>query len=375
MKEILNKISVFLFFTALCALAILTLLSEKTDFSEQENRRLTAFPKLSISTILDRSFMTEFEKYFSDNFFARTSFVFSKSRIESMTGKKEINGVYILPNKFLIKSNEIDQDIVDNNIKAINSFYEKNNMSVTLAIVPTAIEIYKDEIDANAPKPYQKKEIEKIYAKLDKKVQSVDLINPLYAAKSDYIYYKTDHHYTSLGAYITYNSTIKSLDVTPIPLEKWDIKRASDKFNGTLYSKTLLNPEIKDTIDLYTYPKGSKLESVISVEKGKQKETKSIFFDSFLNHKNKYEVFLGKSSYTKITTKLKNGKKLLIFRDSFGTSLMQFFFTHYEQITIIDLRMTDQKLDELKYSDFEKVLIVYSNDTFVQDKSLQKLTK
>ena len=98
--------------------------------------------------------------------------------------------------------------------------------------------------------------IDYCYNKLDN-VTGINIIDALKASKDQYIYYRTDHHWTSLGAYIAYNAAGDQLGYTPYSIDDFTKTVGSESFQGTLFSKTLDQSVKKDEIDMYTLTDGS----------------------------------------------------------------------------------------------------------------------
>ncbi len=187
-------------------------------------------------------------------------------------------------------------------------------------------------------------------------------------AKGDYIYYKTDTRNTSLGAYVCYNSIAKKLDLDPIPIEKWDIEHISNKFRGNLYSRTMLEPSRFDTIDIYTYQNGAKVEKIETIYQGKKAETKDIFVRNNIKKEDKHSVFFGgNQGVTTITTNQKNGKNLLIIKDEYANATIQFFVNHYEKITLIDTNLANaDDIKAINIAEYQEAMFLFGYDNFIE---------
>lgn len=133
-----NKLSAILFMAVLLVFPVLTLISEKEVFSSTENRNLASFPKISIESIKDKSFMDGLEKYLSDHFIGRTEWVEAKVKTEVLIGKEEINGVYITNDMLIQKLNTPDYDKVNKAMEAINKFAADNKANIYVMFAPTA---------------------------------------------------------------------------------------------------------------------------------------------------------------------------------------------------------------------------------------------
>ena len=141
----------------------------------------------------------------------------------------------------------------------------------------------------------------------------------LYETRDEYIFYRNDHHWTTLGAYYAYASTIKKMGFSPVLLNKYEIEHASSGFKGTLYSKSLYDRIKPDVLDFYNYSNGAKVTSVLINNGIDETENSAIFFRDFLNKKDKYSAFLGTNQpVISIKTNADNNNKLLVIKDSYA---------------------------------------------------------
>lgn len=369
-----NKLTanIAIFAVLLILLPALTLFLPKKTFSENENRYLQEFPVPTLKTIKDKSFMSAFEKFFSDHFVLREQWIQLKNQMEIVTNKKEINGVY-LTEKRLIEHQELNEDIIQQNTEAINSFAEKYKKPTFLMVVPTAESIYTDQLPLMAPYFDQKKVIDEIYTTSNKSLTCIDVFTPLLSAKNQYIYYNTDHHWTSLGAYLGYFASAKPLGFSHNEIDKFNVEHASHDFKGTLYSKTLYEKCTPDTIDLYHLSTGEP-QVTVTVQSGqKSSEHQSIFFRNYLDKKDKYNTFLGQNEpCVSVKTNVNNQKKLLIIKDSYAHSMVQFYMYHYSEITLIDLRYVNKLSNYVSVDDYDQILFVYNFASINSDTSIGK---
>ena len=371
-----KKITFLVFFALLLIFPLITTFSNKKDFSETENRYLEEFPTFSIENILSRKYMKALESYISDHFVGRSLWISNKTKIELFAGKHESNGVYILKDRLAEKQDPIDEKEVAKSIASINRFAQENTVPVFVMLVPTSTEIYKDELPKNAPQVDEKKFInEEVYAQLDPKITALDAYNAMYSNRSDSIYYRTDHHWTTLGAYTAYAATIKKMGYGAISWGRFDIEHASNAFRGTLYSKSLYDKVEPDTIDLYYYDKGAKVTSVEINDGRETKNYDSMYFKDYLKHSAKYSVFFGTNQpVVTIKTDSEKGGKLLLFKDSYAHSYAPFLAQHYSEITMVDLRYMNTSYENLlNVSDYDQVLFLYSSATFSTETTIKKL--
>ena len=374
MKNKQKRISTLIFFIIIIILPLITTFSKKKSFSETENRPLQEKPSLSIESWFDKSFMNQSESYVADHFTGRIKWISSKINMELMLGKTNLNNVYITDSRMLEKIPQPDYSVIDKSISAINDFANSNNVPVFVMMSPTSAGIYSETLPENTPQINQREIINYIYKNLDTKVSAVDVYDLLYAMKDDYIYYRTDHHWTSLGAYYAYSVAIQKLGFTSIAYSKYNIEHASNNFLGTYYSKTLYDKIQSDTIDIYSYNDGDTVVSC-TVDNGiEKKEYNDIYFRDFLKGKDKYSTYLGTNQpEVVIKTNLESNKKILIFKDSYGNSFIPFLTQHYNQITVLDMRYVKDYKEYVNVSDYSQVLFLYNSTTFCEDENIKKI--
>ena len=375
MNKISKMMTIVLFFGLLLILPFLTLVSPKEKFSEIENRTLATVPEFSVENVKNKTYMNGIENFLSDNFMLRPKWIGIKTDVELMSGKNETNGVYILKDKLLEKLEPPNYQDVDKSISAINNFASKVKAPVFVMVAPTATGIYSEELPDNAPKFDQKALINNVYDKLDSKIVTLDAYGALFPTRDEYIYYRNDHHWTTLGAYYAYASTIKKMGFSPILSDQYDIEHASNDFKGTLYSKSLYDGIKADTIDFYHYKNGTNVTSV-DVQQGVQtKSYDSMYFRDFLEKKDKYSSFLGTNQpLITIKTDSKNKSKLLVIKDSYAHSFVPFLTQHYSEITMVDLRYINESMDKIvDISKYDQILFLYNASNFATDQNIKKL--
>lgn len=374
--NIVNLITCIAFFGILIAFPIITAFKPKEKFSDIENRTLQSMPKASVKTIYDRSYMNKLETYISDHFAGRTDWIKVKTAVETFAGKYERNGIYILENRLVEKINEPDYTLIDKSIEAINKFSEDNNLPVYFMLVPTSAEIYREQLPESAPNVNQKEFINYVYGGLAKNISTIDVYSAMQSEKFDYIYYRTDHHWTTKGAYYAYETAGKKMGYMPVPIEMYDVEHASDSFQGTFYSKALYDGVEKDALDIYHFNGGSSVTDVlVTSDYGKDPASYSdMYFREFLDVKDKYSTFLG-TNQPLITIKTNNeGGKLLMFKDSYAHCYVPFLTQHYSEITLVDMRYIQMSYKNVvNPEDYDQVMFLYNASSFMTDINIRKL--
>jgi hypothetical protein len=374
MENMHKKVMVILFLLTIGLIPLLSLIAmprERFAFSVNENRYLAAFPRFSLDRVLDTEYMRGFEDWANDRIIGRESWLRLRNRAEISLGKIEIGGAFITPERMLQVWQEYDEDLIDRSLAAMDAFAARHSETpVFFMLAPTAQEIYRSSLPEYVPLPSQYDFIRYCYDGLEN-VTPVDVLTPLEDNSEWYLYYRTDHHWTSLGAFIAYSAAAPVLGFTPLGLGSFTAENFGG-FLGTLYSMTLINTVTPDVISIYK-PTGSAPAITLTVGGN---EFGSLYFREYLDTKDKYSVFLGANApVIEIKSEPANtDKRLLIFKDSYAHSLIPFLVNNYSEITVADLRLINTVYSELfNVEDYDAVLFVYNVISFSEDTNLIKL--
>ena len=247
----------------------------------------------------------------------------------------------------------------------MNALAENTGLPVCLALIPSAAEIWSDRLPANADTADQAALIRQIYDGVT--VDTVDVLAELQAHAEEPIYYRTDHHWTTLGAYYGYAATARALQLTPESPEAYRPETVSTSFYGTVYSSSGVRWVAPDSIQIYV-----PAENVQLVRYDTADGTDSPVYDmSKLETKDKYSMFLGGNTSRLVIRTGAEGGKLLVIRDSFADCELPFFFSHYSEIHVLDLRYFRQSVSAYaRDGDFDSILVTYSLPDFITDTSV-----
>lgn len=353
-------------------------ISPDQAFSPVENRALQQMPTPSLDTVLSGKFMSAFETYTTDQFPGRDSWVNLKARTERAMGKQENNSVYFCKDDTLItRFNKPDSALVNQNLSYIDQFAAKAGVPVSFSLIPGAAEIWADRLPNGAPNASQKAIIDQATASL-RNASVYDTWSTMNAHKDESIYYRTDHHWTSLGAYYGYTSLMDALGMKAVPLCNYEKTTVSDSFYGTIFSSSGVRWVKPDSIDTYVPDTGVTVTSHTYDAKGNPiEEPRSLYVKSFLDVKDKYSMFLGgNQSLCVVKTAHADAPKLLIVRDSYADSLVPFLTPHFSEIHLVDPRYYKLSVaDYIQENNIDQALVLYSVSNFVNDKNLVWLTK
>lgn len=357
-------------------IAALHLLTPDRAFSESENRVLERTPAFSLQALVSGKFTSHFEKYVSDQFAFRDVWIGVKSDADRLMGKKESNGVYLGDDGYLIqKFTAPTAGDLEDKVEAIQAFGSTTpDLNKYVMLVPTATTLLEDKLPAYAPTGDESAYLDQVRQALPRDIQFVDVYPALYAEREEPIFYKTDHHWTTRGAYSAYRELCKQMGILPKGEEDFHIWQVTNEFYGSLYSKSGFRHLQPDSIELYM-PKEEKKYAVEYVEEGQISD--SLYELENLNKKDKYTVFLnGNHALIQITGGHPEGRKLLVVKDSFANSLIPFLTEHFSEIYVVDLRYYEEDLMRLvQEQDIHDMLLLYNLHTFFEDPSIKKIAE
>ena len=362
--------------------------SPDRTFSEVENRNLEQLPAVDFGTpeklfrdgnFFNGQFMRDFETYTTDQFIGRDAWVDLKARTERALGKKENNDVYFADNDTLItRFDQPAADRVTENLNYVNKFVENVDIPVVFSLIPTQACIWADRLPEGAPNASQTDLMAQAQGAVTGATWA-DVYTPLMEHKDEDIFYRTDHHWTSLGAYYGYTGLASALGYTPVPLTDYTPTVRSTEFYGTVFSSSGVRWVKPDTITTYVPDDGITVVSHTYDNSGNPvEEQRALYVESFLSVKDKYSMFLGGNQSLGVVTNTNNpdGPKLLIIRDSYADSLVPFLTAHYSEIHLIDPRYYHLSVkDYVEQNGIDQALVLYSVPNFVTDGNLFWITR
>ncbi|MDR0821911.1 MAG: hypothetical protein LBN40_05565 [Oscillospiraceae bacterium] len=368
----LKKLTPAAFVALLFIIPTLSFVFMPDEFLENENRYRGQLPKLTLSSYKDETFMTRFTKWYGDILFGRTELIRFKNSVERFSGKTETGGVFDTGERLAQIWRDPDMRFADKNIDAVNTFAAQTSTPVYVILAPTSQEIYKDELPKHAEVTSQLDYIDYCYDKLSG-ATAVGVADTLLASKQDYIYYRTDHHWTSLGAYLAYRDFAQQAGFVPTPIEQLNAETAARDFRGTLYSKNLDTSIEPDEIDFYFADNEPPL-SLAAKDGDTNATADSLYFREFLSEKDKYAAFLGQNAPLLEIDTGYTGGKLLLIKDSYANAFVPFVTRNFSHITVADPRYFNLDYRLLfNPDDYDAVLFLYNVVSFSDDTGIIKL--
>ena len=380
-----KKYSVFitvLFCLFTFGFGIALIVSPSRDFSEQENRYLSQFKAPTLKTVRSGEFMESFEKYVTDQFPLRDQWVQLKALSERTLGKQENNGVYFGTDGRTLFAHftRISDEELTKRVDFVNSLGDNLDVPVYFSLVPDKSFVLLELLPDNAPNVDDNSTIQQARELCGDSVSFIDLTWVLRGTcgNSDpgenTCFYRTDHHWTTMGAYEAYQCIARSMGYAE-PFVGYELHQVSDSFYGTTYSASgagwvrpdticTMIPEggTKGHVTVTRYPEGAPIEG-------------GLYYPEKLEVKDKYAYFLGGNQPLCI---IKNpdaaGGKLLVIRDSYADSLAPFLAEEFQEVHLYDLRYNNVSLKKyVEENEIDQVLVLYSANNFNTDQNLFKL--
>lgn len=359
-----NKIITSFFCLLLAASALAGLLVPDRYYSEREKRTLMQKPQFTIVDFVSGKFSDEFEQYLTDQVPLRDGWVTMKTYLELDIGKRESGGVYICKDKYLMdKFTSYSKKQLAANAAALADLQEKlaaEGVSMNTILVPIAAQVLTDKLPAHAPVTDYTAILQVL---ADTGVDTTDVLSALAAHSSENIYYRTDHHWTSLGAYYAYCAW---RDIEP-NADEWTQEILCDNFHGTTWNKVPLPSVPAEEITAW-YQNPTRH---VSYNNG-QYETESIYERKYLSGSDQYAVFLNSNQAQTVIEGSGKSGKLLLIKDSYDNTFSQFPVEDYAEVHVLDLRFFKGDVTEYaKENDITDALVLYGVQNFVKDTNLR----
>ena len=354
----------YLILVIILSITFVNIFTPNKKFSNIENRELESKPEFNFTSIIDDSYFKEYNKYVEDQFANRSFWMGLKTKFEKFIGRKKIDNIYFGKDNLLIEEMiNPTEEFLENRINNINFLREKySNKKINFILVPNKIGIYKNQIDTSSNKI---KLYDYFKSKIDKELFKINTFDVLEKHKNKYIYYKTDHHLTTLGSKYIYDSLYDTKDI------KYDKYLVNNTFKGTDANK-IAYYKYEDSIEIYK--RKDEVPYYLTYNRD-DKDYSSIYDKSKQFSANPYDVFFGgNTAMIDIRTTSKNKEKLLILKDSYANNFIPFLLNDYREIIIIDSRYFFDNLDDIiKEKDITDIMLYYNMNTFFEDITFDKM--
>ena len=378
LKKILKYPVVLAFFLFIFLFTAVDLVKPDREYSEFENKYLTQRPEFTLASFLNNEWTSKYETYLNDQFVLRDDWITLKSICESMLLKIENNGsaygadAYRCEKFTTLAGDSLAQ--FERNVGYEKTFIDTygETVPITFTIIPNAYMILPEKLPEGLTQVDQAAYTAPIYEAVGDKAQVVDFTGALTAHKDEYIFYRTDHHWTTLGAYYAYAAYVESLGMEPVALDSLSEIEVPD-FYGTYFSKAKKFDAVADTITYYPIA-----DAGVIID---GQEADGYYDLSKFEVRDKYAAFLrGNNGYTVIKSGVREvpegqePSKILVIKDSYANSFVPFLLYNFDEVHVVDLRYSAVSMKELLSTEnFDQVLLMYNFMNLVTDTNLYKL--
>lgn len=353
--------SIILIFTAV------DLLQGDRLFSETENRMLASKPEFTMKALFEGNYTKDYETYVTDQFVSRDKWISLKTYTDIALQKKEIGGVYLGADGYLIEQHLPENYTLEKESEKISLLGKLvEGWDAMVMLVPTADNILKDKMPAYAPYYDEAGLLGRVEAAVGAE-HYIDVCSVLRQHAGEEIYYRTDHHWTSLGAYYGYLAWAEAMGRPAGLYDVEGLEAVTEDFLGTLHSKVNLDMPGEPILyfpETLIYP--------VKVTYDRRKTTDTCYEESYLETKNKYGFFLDDNhAFIEIDTDCGNGKTLFVIKDSYANCFIPLLLPYYEHIYVMDLRYFNGRLFQFMEGygtgDDMDVLILYNCVHFLEE--------
>ena len=363
-----QRLILFVCFTGVIVLVtLLGFIIKDREFSDNENRVLAGKPAFSKQAVLDGSFESDYDAYLADQFPGRDKMISIDFKLKRLLGIREANDVYVGSDRHLFGTPSVPaEEAVERTTGLIKKFSDEySSKNVFMMLIPDAAVVQSQYLPYGAPIRDQMADIENFEGETGDNIKYLDAASALSSVKDEYIYYKTDHHWTSDGAYAVFQKTAADMGISPVDYTSYVV---SKKFKGTLSSKSG-DYAISDVVKVYSPNSDVKYYVVYNAT---QEKSTSMYVSEKLDEKDHYQVFFGGNHpMIEIHTTANNDRNLLVFKDSYANCYMQFLTPYFEKIIMIDPRYYyDNVASVIQSNNVTDIMFLYSADTLLTDTAL-----
>ena len=348
--------------------------------SELENTTLTQRPAVTAQILssagLNR-FFNDYTQYTKDQIPGRDAWISLQSFVETALLQKTQSGGVLLGDHGqmfdrtygLVSSEE---RTLPRNVAAVGALAGRYPGKVYVMVAPAASAIYPERVPAHAPLLEEEGYIRQIQAAVEEAGGVyIPLQDALAAHKDEYIYYRTDHHWTTLGAYYAYDQLCQTLGLVPFDRSAHTAVDV-ENFYGTFYSRARTWNAKPDVLTYYQLDAPLTIYQVTGPGMPGEGQTTGLYDLAKLDAYDKYAAFLhGNNGLSRVEGEGQG--RILVIKDSYANSLVPFLTANYADIDVIDLRNYNYGLDALiQENQYDQILVLYSFDSFKSDPYLYR---
>ena len=364
MKQNARTIGIVLVAALWLLLAGLAWFGPKKEISDAERRPLEQMPAITDKSLLNGDFMTDFEKYSQDQFPVRDTFRQIKSLFHTyLLQQKDNNGIYIADGYAAELAYPLDRESADHALGQFQKVYDKylagGSGNIYTAVIPDK-GYYLSQQNG-----YPAMDYGQLFSAVENKMPwatYVDLTDTLTAES----YYRTDTHWRQEMLIPTAQKLAQAMNVTAPKAENFTKTAVSRPFYGVYYGQAAL-PMKPETL----YLMENEMLSGCKVYSYEKDAYTQIYNREKLEGKDPYEVFLsGPEALLRIENpNAATDRELIVFRDSYASSLIPLLLQDYKTVTLVDLRYI--QIGQLgRFVEFKDQDVLFIHSTLVLNKKL-----
>ncbi len=354
-----------------------SLLKPDTEVSESENRELAQRPRFSVESLLEGEFTADYETYLTDQFIFRDQWIRLRTAMERMTLHQDVNGVYFAADDYLIETHEgtFLSSQAKANIDTLSAFCEQMrtrnpDIHLSVMIVPNALSILKEKLPKFASADEEEAYLGALRSALPSEIW-FDAGQVLSSHREEPIFYRTDHHWTTRGAFYVCSAWLEKMGFSPLKEEDFAVSQVTDAFLGTVAAKVggAVRP---DTIEKYEPVSPT---SYLLTYNQSEDVRSSVYQEQALHTHSKYNYFYGGNyGLIEAKTQAESGRRLLVIKDSYAHCFVPFTYGYFDEVDMLDLRYFYQSLsDYIEAGEYTDLLFLCNAAGFAEDVSLGKL--
>lgn len=359
--------------------SLFTIFWPKRTQIELENRKAAQFPSVGIDALLDGSWQSAFSAWMQDQFPMRDQWINAQRATDEILFQKvEEDGILIGKDHWMFTKlftlPDSTQKQLDKNVQAVTEFAANYPGKVTFLLAPSASVIYPEELPVGAPMVDENALLDDIFAQIGQSASVIDLRQPFTESKDEYLYFKTDHHWTPNGAYRAYEQFCSLKGLTPFNRDAYSTQTVED-FQGTHYSATRLWNVENDTITYYPMDHSMTIFRITGEAQYEPETTENLINTEKFATRDKYAAFLdGNNGYSVIEGQ--GHGSILVVKDSYANSFIPYLTENYAKIGVVDFRNFKYGLDStINQEGYDEILILYNFQTFIADTNLIYITR
>ncbi len=372
-KKQIQAVCAFLFLGVLTLSCGVNLMHKDRQMSEKEMRMLAQKPETSLSGIASGRFMEQYRGVCIGSVCRKRYLGKNQDICGQCGGEDRRRWCFQRKRSYLMEDVAVaDESDLKENLDAMKNFKERYpDIQMHMMLVPNAANVMEDKLPAFAVTASQSRQISRVKAELGDSYDWIDAEKVLDAHKDEAIYYHTDHHWTSLGAWYAFQGAKTQLGLDKSEEIKMKAYAVSDSFNGTLSAKSGYETDYKEPIYIYL-PKSADAPQVAVNYVEEQKKSASMYDSSKLDERDQYSVFFGGNhAMIDIQSTQTEKRRLLVFKDSYANCFLPLLAPYYREIVVIDPRYYTGKLSSvMSDKQFDDVLFLYNANTFFEDRML-----